>query len=122
VTASQGGKVLLSMGVVKIARDSQGHLLPQLRNAQTGKIVEIMKGASNATRIAKMAALSSAVVGAAHIIASADIAKRLKILDSKVDALLAYRQIDQVVTLERIYTSAKELAFGLLDEHKRLEL
>jgi hypothetical protein len=81
-----------------------------------------MKEAPAARRIAQLTALSSMVVGAAHMIASADIAKKLKLIDGKLDILLAYRRIDQTSVLERIYTSAKELACGLIDEAKRLEM
>ena len=66
--------------------------------------------------------MSAAVIGAAHLVAGADIGKRLKQVDSKVNLLLAYRRIDQMAKLERIYTSAKELGSGPMNRDKCWEL
>ena len=43
-------------------------------------------------------------------------------LEKKLDLLVAFRQIDKVATLERIYTSAKELASGTMSPIKRWEI
>src|SRR5271165_4972237 len=123
VTASVNGKKLITSGLASVRRHGEsGRLLPVVTDPKTGNIIEIMKEAPAAKRVAQLTALSSMVVGAAHIIASADIAKKLKIIDGKLDTLLAYRRIDQASVLERIYTSAKELACGPVDQAKRLEM
>ena len=123
VSASVKGKTLIASGLASVSRHSaSGRLLPVLTDSKTGKIVEVMKGVPAAKRVAQLTALSSMIVGAAHLIASADIARKLKIVDGKLDTLLAYRRIDQAAALERIYTSAKELASEPIAEAHRLEL
>jgi hypothetical protein len=72
--------------------------------------------------MARLATISTAVIGAAHIISAADIAKRLKEVDEKINLLLAYRRIDQLAALERIYTSARELCAGAPSLDKQWEL
>lgn len=123
VTASLKGRILVASGLAAVSRHSEsGRLLPVITDLKTGRVIELMKDVPAARRIAQLTALSSTIVGAAHMIASADIAKKLKIIDGKLDTLLAYRRIDQTSVLERIYTSAKELACGPIDESKRLEM
>jgi hypothetical protein len=123
VTASRNGRALIESGVATVPRHAaSARLLPSVADPKTGKIFELMKEAPAARRFAQLTALSSMVVGAAHIIASADIAKKLRIIDGKLDALLAYRRIDQAALLERVYTSAKELSQMPPDETRRLEL
>jgi hypothetical protein len=123
VTVSTNGKALIQSGLATVPRHGpSGRLLPVVTDPRTGKVRELMKEVPAAKRLARLTALSSMVVGAAHIIASADIAKKLKIIDGKLELLLAYRRIDQVAVLERIYTSAKELAHLPADETRRLEL
>lgn len=80
------------------------------------------KGTSGVATMTQLCAASAMVVAAADLIAGADIAKRLKQVESKLDSLIRYRRIDQVSKLERIFTSAKELCFGPLSREKRWEL
>jgi hypothetical protein len=123
VSASKDGKVLLNEGTAVIARHrSSGQFLPKLKDVRTGKWIEDMKGVPTAKVMSRVGAMSAAIVGAAHIISGADIAKRLKQIDSKMNLLLAYRKIDQMATLERIYTSAKELGCGPMCRDKSWEL
>lgn len=120
--SAKGGK-LITRGLVSIPRHAtSGRLLPIVTDQKTGRIIEVMKEARAAKRLTQLTALSSVVVGAAHLIASADIARKLRVIDGKLDALLAYRWIDQFSALERIYTSAKELACGPLNDAKRFEI
>ena len=56
------------------------------------------------------------------MISAADLARTLKQVDQKLDLLLAYRRIDQAASLERIYTSARELLASPLDEIRRMEV
>lgn len=123
VSVSKEGSKLLEEGVATVSRHQSGRLLPQIRDAKTGKVLETMKEAGGAKALARTAAVSAAIVGAAHIISGADIAKRLKEVDAKINLLLAYRRIDQMATLERIYTSARELLAGAAtSEQARWEL
>jgi len=122
VSASKEGKVLLEKGTATIARNSSGKALPLLKDAKTGQFVGIMEEAKGAKAMVRLASLSTAIVGAAHIISGADIAKRLKEVDAKINLLLAYRRIDEMAALERIYTSARELSVAPLSPEKRWEL
>jgi TatA/E family protein of Tat protein translocase len=122
VSASKEGQVLIEDGAAAIARHSSGKALPLVRDVKTGQWVEVMKEAKGAKAMARLASISTAIVGAAHIISGADIAKRLKEVDAKIDLLLAYRRIDQMAALERIYTSARELSVGPMSREKMWEL
>jgi len=123
VSTSRAGQVLLKRGTVVIPRHgASGRALPFLKDARTGKFIETMKGVPAAKTLSRLGAMSSVVVGAAHIVSGADIAKRLKQIESKMDLLLAYRRIDQMAALERIYTSARELAGGRMSRDKCWEL
>lgn len=104
---STKGQALINAGQLSIARDAAGRLLPQLKDA-TGQVREIGR-VGGVAKVGKVANVAAAVVGAAHLIAGADISKRLKSMDTKIDALLAGRRIDQFARLERVFTSAKEL-------------
>jgi hypothetical protein len=121
VSASARGQKLLESGVAVISQhSSSGKVLPILRDRETGQIIELLKGEFK--NPFQLAALSAAVIGAAHMIAGADIAKRLKQVGARLDLLIAYRHIDQMSTLERIYTAAKELIVGPLGEEERWEM
>lgn len=57
-----------------------------------------------------------------HLVAGADLAKRLARAESKLDILIAARRIDQLAKLERIYCSARELAYRKIDVHRMFEM
>lgn len=121
--ASKNGQSLLDKGLAVLTHDKiSGQLLPVLKDVKTGKIIEQLKGAPLATTASRLAALSAVVVGAAHIVAGADIANRLKRVEKKINLLLALRRIDQEAKLERIFTSARELASGSMSPFKRSEM
>ena len=122
VSVSKNGRKMLQQGVAVISRNGSQQGLPVLRSIKDGRILEMMKEARGAQAMAKLASLGALVVGAAHIIAGADIAKRLKAVDAKIDLLLAYRKIDQMAALERLYTSARELCRGEVTKEKQWEL
>jgi len=122
VSVSKGGQKLLQDGVAVISRSASQQGLPVLRSVKDGRILELMKEAKGAQALGRLASLGAVIVGAAHIIAGADIAKRLKAVDAKLDLLLAYRKIDQMSVLERIYTSARELCQGDVTKEKQSEL
>jgi HAMP domain-containing protein len=122
VSASKAGKELLKAGKAELVRDGVQNAMPLLRDVKTGKIIETMKEAKSAKALAKVASLSTMVVGAAHIISGADIANTLKEHGAKLDLLLEYRLIDQLAALERIYTAAQELCAGPITPGKQAEL
>lgn len=122
VSASKHGQELLREGKAIILRHSSGKALPILADPKSGKIIEQMKGVPTAQILSKVGAMSAMIIGAAHIIASADISKKLTIIDSKINLLLAYRRIEQAAKLEKIYTVAKELVSGPLNERRIFEL
>jgi hypothetical protein len=123
VSVSKQGQKLLADGKAVIARHSgSGQSLPILRDSSNGKIVEMLKGSPTKSALSRLGAMSGTVIGAAHIVSGADIAKRLKIVDEKVNLLLAYRQIDHLARLERIYSAARELARGPITSDKQWEL
>lgn len=123
VSVSRNGQILLAKGIAAYRHEaSSGLRLTSIANKSTGKILEQMKEVPYARALTRSAALSTAVVGAAHLIASADIAKQLKSISSQLDQLLAYRRIDQAAKLERIYSSAKELVSAPMTQEKSWEL
>jgi hypothetical protein len=123
VSASDSGRELLYEGKPLIPfHTASGARLPLLMDARTGKIIEQLKEIPISTLTSKLASISSVVVGAAHLVAGADLAKRLARVDSKLDLLLASRRIDQIAKLERIYISARELGSHEMDHERRLEM
>ncbi|MDD5198214.1 MAG: hypothetical protein PHC88_00295 [Terrimicrobiaceae bacterium] len=122
VSISKDGQKLLQEGVAVISRTASERTLPVIRGVKDGRILEMMKEARGAQALGRLASLGAVVVGAAHIISGADIARRLKAVDAKIDLLLAYRKIDQMSALERIYTSARELCRGEVTKEKQWEL
>lgn len=123
VSASAAGRQLLREGkaVIPFHRVT-GARLPLLTDVQTGKIIEHLKEMPVSAVTSKLASISSMVVGAAHLVAGADLAKRLSRLESKLDFMLTARRIDQFATLERVYVSARELALREMDRDRRLEM
>lgn len=123
VSASAQGRALMQQGLARVMTyGASGQLMPVVIDAETGKVIEIMKQARGAQLASRAAALSSMAVGAAHMIAGADVARRLKLVEGKLDQLLEMRRIDQAATLERIYGAARELVAGELDAARRMEL
>lgn len=72
--------------------------------------------------IQTVAAISSAVVSVAHVISAADLAHRMKQMETKLDLLIVHRRIDQEAKLERVFYAARELCAGPIspDERQRL--
>jgi len=123
VSASASGRRLLTEGRALIPlHRATGARLPLLTDAQTGKIIEQLKEMPISTVMSKLASISSLAIGAAHMVAGADLAKRLSRVESKLDFLLATHRIDQMACLERIYIAAQELSLRELDRDRRLEM
>jgi len=97
-----------------------GKLLPTVK--QGGRFAEQIKGVplSRMGRLARAA--PAAALATAHIISGADLNKRLRAVEGKLDLLVAFRRIDQQADLERIYSHAKELLLEPLTESSVTEL
>jgi len=123
VSASAYGQELIKEGVVKFQiHKATGMRLPILVDAKTGRVLENLKEMPVSKFTSKLATISTAVVGAAHLIAGADLAKSMARIDSKLDRLLALHRVDQLAKLERIYMSARELAIRPMDKDSKLEM
>lgn len=113
VAASTEGRRLLREGkAVFSVHRATGERLPVPVDVDTGRTIEQLKEAQLASITSRLASISALAVGAAHLVAGADVAKRLARIEAKVDILLAARRIDQIARLERIYVAAQELALG----------
>ena len=120
VSASSKGQMLFKEGRALIPiHNASGNELPVLKDTVSGKIIENMKGHRGVNTLTKLGAISAVIIGAAHIIAGADISKKLKIINAKIDQILAYRHIDQMAILERIYTSAQEICISSWNEQSK---
>lgn len=123
VSVSSSGRKLLSEGKVLFPfHRASGARLPLLIDARTGRVIEQLKEMPVSTITARLASISGAVIGGAHLVAGADLAKRLGRIESKLDLVLASRRIDQVARLERIYVSARELTSRAMDRDRQLEM
>ena len=124
VAASAEAMKALQTGTAVIQRHgSSRRLLPHVMDRKSGQALEVMKEVGYGRKaIAGAAAASTIIVSAAHMIATADLARTLRLVDQKLDLLLAYRRIDQEAALERIYTAARELLAAPLDEMRRMEV
>lgn len=108
---SDKGKKLIKTGKAELVfHNKSGKLLPAIKDAKTGRFIEQFKGKvpNVGFRIVK---LSNVLVNCAHIISGANISKRIKILDKKVEYLIAGRKIDQLSKIETNYNLARELLF-----------
>jgi hypothetical protein len=123
VSASASGRQLLAEGRALIPfHQATGMRLPLLTDARTGKVIEQLKEMPISSVTSKLASIATLVIAAAHLVAGADLAKRLSRVESKLDFLLATRRIDQIARLERIYVTARELCLRALDHDRKLEM
>ncbi|MGQ9612817.1 MAG: hypothetical protein ACUVSL_06935 [Chloroflexus sp.] len=116
VTFSPEGTRLLGLGQLSLMGNGSRPILVDA----AGRIVEHARLTSNV--IQTVAAISSAVVSVAYVISAADLAHRMKRMETKLDLLIAYRRIDQEAKLERVFYAARELCAGPIspDERQRL--
>jgi hypothetical protein len=102
VSVSADGKRLLDLGRAIIpVHKASGARLPILVDASTGRIIENLKEVRVSRVTSKLANITSMVVGAAHLVAGADLAKRLARVDTRIEYLALCRRFDQVARLER---------------------
>ena len=116
VTFSPEGQRLLQLGQLSIMGNGR---IPMLVDA-TGKIVEIGQISKNLGLVAT--SLVTLVVSVAHFISTADLVKRIKNIDKKIDWLVAMRRIDQLAKYERIFVAARERCMWPIGEREQMEL
>jgi hypothetical protein len=109
----------IAQGTLRLVRDGEGKLLAMVRDARTGKVTDLLRGAPSGARLG---ALTGMVYGLAHLVSAKDLAAKLDALTGTVDLLLALRGIDQRARLEAVYARAKELAMQPLDATSYVEL
>lgn len=116
VTFSPEGTRLLGLGQLSVMGNGSRPILVDA----AGRTVEIARLTPNV--IQRLAAISGVVVSVAHVISAADLAHRMKLMETKLDLLIAYRRIDQEAKLERVFYAARELCAGPIssDERQRL--
>ena len=122
VEFTEAGRKLKKAGVLKLVRDGSNRLLPKLQNAK-GKFVEtarLSNGAAKAVRIGT--AIGTIALSAAHLVSGADLAKKLRRMEGKLDFLVAARRISQLSRLEAVFRQARELAHLPSTEATRWEL
>jgi hypothetical protein len=91
--------------------------------ALDGRIIESGQEVGKLGSVAgKVANLGSIIVGAAHIISGADVAKKVAQVGRDVQFLVQARQNDQIAKLEAIYHFAQQILAEPLSEHARWEL
>ncbi|WP_322487732.1 hypothetical protein [Chloroflexus sp.] len=116
VVFSPEGQRLLSLSKATIMSNGQ---LPILVDRK-GRIVEIGRISRQVSRA--VASLTTMVVAAAHIIATADLVHRIEQIRQDVNWLRMARQIDQWAKVERIFYAARELCARPIDQRARMEL
>jgi hypothetical protein len=105
--ASERGTQLLRSGKAELILDRQnGKLLPILRDSDTKKFLETLRGSPD--KLAKLAEISALVVSLAHVISGMDLSKKLDAVNKKLDDLIVARRIDQYAALREIYTMSQE--------------
>ena len=109
MTLSKEGQKLLKSKKAELIFDKKtGNLLPLIRDSKNKKFIEQMKGIPK-INISKLSHLSNLIVDAAHMISGADLAKKIKLLDKKIDFLIEGRRIDKIGELEANYVLAQQI-------------
>ena len=108
VEFSDKGKQLLQVGKASLMRSKDtGRMVPTLLDVN-GKIIENAREVGKLKAVAgKMASLSSFVVGAAHIISGADVAKTVRIVGRDVKFLIEGRKNEHLGDFEAAFRTAK---------------
>lgn len=129
MTFSKKGKKLLKMNKAEFVFDKNKNLLPVIRDKKTKRIIEQMKE-TPAKHINKFSKIGNLIINTAHIISAADTAKKIKIIDEKMNFLIEGRKIDKIGELEAYYRLAQQILskeiinigehIALLDIHKNL--
>ncbi len=114
VEFSKQGRELLQVGQATLMKSKEtGRMIPKLIGLD-GRIIESGKEVGKLSSVAgKVASLSSIIIGAAHIISGADVAKKVAQVGRDVQFLVQARQNEQVAKLEAIYHWLSKFWLGL---------
>lgn len=108
VKFSKEGQKLLKSDTAKLVQKKSGELIPQLKKG--GKFVEHAELTGKGRKALKnLSKVSTLVVGVAHMVSGADMAKKLDELLEKVDFIIADRENERMAELESIYKIVKEI-------------
>lgn len=120
---SQRGREMLKIGQATLMRSKEtGQMIPKLIGLD-GRIIETGKEVGKLRTVAgKLASLSSMIVGAAHIISGADVAKKVGQVSRDVKFLMDARQNSQMARLESIFHAAQQILAGPQSEHAQWEI
>ena len=92
-----------------VVKTKDGAEILVARDLKTGQLLgparKISPNLHKATQIANLA------IGAAHIISGYDNAKKLKVIDKKIDKIIALRRTDMVAELKSIYEALQRMAY-----------
>ena len=105
-TKKRGMKRFKSKKAIIQLESGSGRALPFLVVSETHKFIEQAKGALDIS--ARIAEVSASVVAIAHVISNADLVRRMKTINRKIDVLARGRAIDQEAKLAKIYQGARE--------------
>jgi hypothetical protein len=98
---------LLNADHIEFMRDAQGQRIPTL--VKDGKIITNARLVNGQKFLSTASQLGSVVVGAAHMISAADMAKKLKIVSKDLKYLIQIHKNEQLGRLESIFKHAQEL-------------
>ncbi len=120
---SEYGRELLKVGKATLMKSKEtGRMIPKLMGLD-GRIIEAGQEVGKLKSVAgKLASLSSMIIGVAHIISGADIAKKLTKVGRDVTFLVEARHNSQMGKLEAIYHSAQQILVKPLTEHIQSEI
>lgn len=116
VVFSQEGQRLLALRQATLMGNGTRPILIG-RNGRTTEIGRLSQIGSRA-----VSSLTTAVVAAAHIIATADLVHRIEQTRQGVNWLITARRTDQWAKIERIFYAARELCARPIDQTARMEL
>ncbi len=104
IAATERGGILVTFkdDACKFVRRSDGRYIAETRSV-SGRFTEIGAIDTIGTYLTQVAQAMSVVTSLAHIISSADIARRLGTLERNNAALFHYREIDASAKLRRVY-------------------
>jgi hypothetical protein len=120
---SEHGRELLKVGKATLMKSKEtGQMIPKLMGLD-GRIIETGREVGKLKSVAgKLASLSSMVVGVAHIISGADVAKKLGKVGRDVTFLVEAMHNSKMGKLEAIYHSAQQILAKPLTEHVQSEI
>ena len=123
VEFSEKGKELLQLGKATLMKSKEtGRTITDLIGLD-GKIIEKSREVGKWKSVTgKLASVSSMIVGAAHVISGADVARKLEDVRRDVKFLVEARKNTQLAELEAIFHKSKQRLAQPLTENGRTEI